>query len=223
MELAEGAAWVYRTIAATVPGGPTLQTLGPVRFLHTHQAVGGSETDINAMLRHRAAAARREIIIEAAYLIVNDQWEGVLRQAACRGVRVTLLSNSLASTDMPVAYAGQANQQRKLLAAGVRLYEYRGPRTLHAKALLLDDAAFVGSYNVHPRSDYEDSETGVLIDDPAVAATLRASLGWHLSDSSPVRQADCLLNPASDAAASPVRNASLPLLRLAAPLIFKEL
>ena len=40
---------------------------------------------------------------------------------------------------------------RRLLRAGVEIYEYQ-PQVLHAKLFVLDDAVYVGSANLDPRS-----------------------------------------------------------------------
>ena len=45
--------------------------------------------------------------------------------------------------------------------------------SLHTKAMVIDDhAVFVGSYNLDPRSTSLNSEQGVLVDHPALAAEL---------------------------------------------------
>jgi len=48
---------------------------------------------------------------------------------------------------------------------------------LHAKSMVVDDRiAFVGSYNLDPRSENLNTEVGLLIDDAAFAQTLRAEI-----------------------------------------------
>ncbi|HET7611578.1 MAG TPA: phospholipase D family protein [Rhodanobacteraceae bacterium] len=61
---------------------------------------------------------------------------------------------------------------------------HAGPRiSLHAKSLVVDGAiAMVGSHNFDPRSDNYNTESGVIIDDKAFAAQLRASI---LRDAAP--------------------------------------
>ena len=59
-----------------------------------------------------------------------------------------------------------------------------GPRiSLHAKSLVVDGRiAMVGSHNFDPRSDKINTESGVIIDDPAFAAQVRDSI---LRDAAP--------------------------------------
>jgi cardiolipin synthase len=53
----------------------------------------------------------------------------------------------------------------RLLAAGVKIYEY-GPEMLHAKAILVDDSAKVGSVNFNYRSFFHDLEVMVVLQTP---------------------------------------------------------
>lgn len=47
------------------------------------------------------------------------------RQLLERGVKVRVLTNSLASTNQPTAQSGHAKHRREVLGAGVELYELR--------------------------------------------------------------------------------------------------
>ena len=95
---------------------------------------------------------------------------------------MTVLTNSLAATDVPVVHAGYADYRQQLLAMGVELWElkrnldlaaqqpkrkgFRGSSTarLHAKSMTMDDdKIFVGSLNLDPRSFNLNTEQGLLI------------------------------------------------------------
>lgn len=222
--LAAGAAWLRRSVPAETLPSPVFAVACPVEFVHTHEAVAGPEPDIADVLRGLVDAARCDVLVESPYLVLNDAWERSIVAARRRGVRVTFVTNSLVSTDEPCAYAGYANQKRRLLALGVRLEEYRGGGTLHAKALVADDAAFVGSYNLNPRSESADSESGVVVRDPAFAAALRASIARNQrAFSSCVTRPDRPIDLFGRDRSQPCRSALLPLYRLAAPCVFREL
>jgi len=108
-----------------------------------------------------------------------------------RGVRVAVLTNSLAATDVAAVHTGYARQRRELLAGGVELYEMKrkpgseeGRRqisvtgssgaSLHTKAMIIDRRwVFVGSMNLDPRSAFLNTEMGVLVESPALAEQLR--------------------------------------------------
>ena len=105
------------------------------------------------------------------------------------GVNVRVLTNSLAATDVWLVHAGYMKYRRPLLAEGVRLYELRpeaaggdGPRrsglgigsskaSLHGKTFVFDGTSvFIGSVNLDPRSLEQNTEVGVLVQSPALAA-----------------------------------------------------
>ena len=68
-----------------------------------------------------------------------------LRHAARRGVDVRLLLSGPLTDHPSISNAGRRYYER-LLHNGVRIFEYQ-PRVLHAKALLCDEWASIGSSN----------------------------------------------------------------------------
>ena len=112
----------------------------------------------------------------------------LLRQLRARGVRVRILTNSLASTDMPIVHTGYSRYRVPLLQMGVELYEVRrhpgepetnhgviksgssGAFALHAKVFVIDrERSFVGSMNFDQRSLRINTEMGLIIDSPQLA------------------------------------------------------
>jgi cardiolipin synthase C len=141
---------------------------------------------IAAVLRQRVSEVERELLIESPYFVLGDRSIEGVRQLKARGARVKVLTNSAASNDVIAAHAGYVNTRKKLLNAGVELYELR-PDTnmkrdwsvsagesraaLHAKALVFDrKSVFIGSFNLDPRSTALNTEIGVMIDSPEIAA-----------------------------------------------------
>jgi putative cardiolipin synthase len=133
------------------------------------------------------AAARREVILITPYFIPSDIVIGHLGALAARGVRVRILTNSLASTDVPFAHAAYARSRERLLSAGVELHETRADgrqavsrssgsgASLHAKAVVVDrEHALVGSMNLDPRSRLHNTEMAVLVDSSELAASIGA-------------------------------------------------
>ena len=112
---------------------------------------------------------------------------GQLLKAAERGVRVRILTNSLASTDVTIVHAGYARYRKALLRAGVELWELdetmskeerkaikkgylgKSKSSLHAKAFVVDrKTVFIGSLNLDPRSVIQNTEIGVVFESPAI-------------------------------------------------------
>lgn len=139
--------------------------------------------------RELVASARREVLISSPYFIPDADFRGVLEGLAARGVRVAVVTNSLATNNHVVAHTGYRRWRREILAAGVELYELRSDaealefyRTapvepeglgLHTKAFVIDgERAFIGSPNVDPRSMVLNTEIGVITDSPKLAQRL---------------------------------------------------
>jgi putative cardiolipin synthase len=138
-----------------------------------------------------AERAQRELIIISPYLVPGDSEMALIRRLRERGVRVRMLTNSLASTDMPIVQVGYMRYRVPLLEAGCELHEVRPllgkPETkhgliqsgssnrfgLHAKVLVIDgQRAFVGSMNFDKRSLDFNTELGLIIDSPKIAREL---------------------------------------------------
>ena len=101
-----------------------------------------------------------------------------------------ILTNSLASSDVPAVHAGYAKRREALLRAGITLYELKpthsqkdeestsgigstGAAALHAKTFAVDGSRiFVGSFNLDPRSAKLNTEMGVLIASRTLAQRL---------------------------------------------------
>lgn len=151
------------------------------RFAYDPRGLKGEPRGISEQMLRLIDRARGSIVLETPYFVMSAAFRRALAAALDRGVRVTLLTNSLASTDQLLVAATFTNQKHWLLSRGVRIWELAGPDHLHAKTAVIDSQiAYVGSYNFDPRSEYLNTETGVVVDDPAVAALVAESIGEHL-------------------------------------------
>jgi cardiolipin synthase C len=101
-----------------------------------------------------------------------------------RGIRMRVLTNSLATNDVLAAHAGYAKYREALLANGVELYELRpdagvikkkvlsgqSKAALHTKAIVFDrESVFIGSFNLDPRSANLNTEAGLYVESPELA------------------------------------------------------
>lgn len=106
-----------------------------------------------------------------------------------KGVKVTLLTNSLEATDVVAVHAGYAKRRKPLLAAGVALFELKrmasipkvrdrgltggSGSSLHAKVFTVDRRrVFIGSFNFDPRSQHLNTEMGFVIESPTLAGEI---------------------------------------------------
>ncbi len=97
-----------------------------------------------------------------------------LKQAALRGVDVRIVTNSMESTDLPqINAAATLCCYRDLMAAGVRIFERTGKRTMHQKtASYGGKVAMVGSFNLDNRSASLNSESLVVVHNDSFATDI---------------------------------------------------
>src|SRR4029079_19713632 len=132
------------------------------KVLHT-----ASRDDLHMLPLLEAAIGKpaRELDLVWPYFVPTKEGAAALVALARRGVKVRVLTNSLAATDVAPVHAGYAKYRAELLRGGVRLYELKtalasehegiggSDASLHAKTFAVDRSRiFVGSFNFDPRS-----------------------------------------------------------------------
>jgi putative cardiolipin synthase len=132
-------------------------------------------------------SAQTSLEITSPYFIPGSDGAEYLARLVERGVAVTVLTNSLAATDVAAVHGGYARYRHALLASGVALYELQraAPRhrmsltgsrnaSLHTKAFSVDDClGFIGSLNFDPRSVSLNTEMGIVFEAPRLVRQLR--------------------------------------------------
>ncbi|HET9025459.1 MAG TPA: phospholipase D family protein [Burkholderiaceae bacterium] len=144
-----------------------------------------------ALVRMIGAPARSFDLV-SPYFVPGDGGTAALVALAGRGVKVRILTNSLAASDVAAVHAGYAKRRHDLLKAGVQLFELKpnavqearddkmgygssSSSGLHAKTFAVDRARlFVGSFNFDQRSARLNTELGLVIDSPSLAGSLAA-------------------------------------------------
>lgn len=138
-------------------------------------------------LRPIIQSTRGCLEIVSPYFIPGKRGTAILLDLVGAGVDVSVLTNSLAATDVAAVHGAYANYRKRLLRNGVNIFELQpfnrrsaisvfGSKgaSLHTKAFTVDDKiGFVGSFNFDPRSVSLNSEMGVLFEDPKLVAELR--------------------------------------------------
>lgn len=111
-----------------------------------------------------AKSTRNDLNILSPYLIPTANTLTLFEDIIARGGTIRIVTNSLQSTDNLFAQAGYFAYKDKLIKMGVELYEFNGPDTSHGKVAVVDGSvAFVGTYNLDPRSAFLNREVGVFI------------------------------------------------------------
>jgi putative cardiolipin synthase len=181
--------WGTGAVIADPPGKVVL----PPRDSERHAA-----TRLVALL----AQARHELILVSPYFVPGEpgvQWlQGLVR----RGVRVQVITNSFAATDVRAVHVGYARYREALLRAGVTLYEMKASAhsavarqtrrssmtgssrsSLHAKAYMTDrHMVYVGSFNLDYRSARLNTEMGVVVDSEELCARLHGDFVRKILD-----------------------------------------
>lgn len=139
------------------------------------------------------ARTQQELLLISPYFVPGENGVRFLSDMQARGVKITILTNSLAATDVSLVHSGYARYREALLAAGIALWEvkpHKAPESpkespketpegtplrkaligstlrssLHAKTYIFDQRElFIGSLNLDPRSTSLNTENGVLI------------------------------------------------------------
>ncbi|SDD77390.1 Phosphatidylserine/phosphatidylglycerophosphate/cardiolipin synthase [Cupriavidus sp. YR651] len=144
-------------------------------------------------LRALMEKAQSELVLVSPYFVPDDENEKWLLGIAGRGVKIRVLTNSFAATDVAAVHAGYVPRRVGLLRAGVELYELKptanpelarsrtsksrmfasSRASLHAKAYVVDRRLlFIGSLNLDPRSIKLNTEMGVVLDSPTLGQRL---------------------------------------------------
>ena len=184
---------IYETVYRKALNSQLLQDLiadrqplfvGPARVLADNpdkliNKIDEAHMQLAKDLRGVVRRAETEIIFISPYYVPGDRGVQLIRDLVAKGVRVVILTNSLASNNHVPVHSAYARYRRDVVKAGAELYEMRanaarelegdekGPEvlTLHTKAFLIDRRyLFVGSLNLDPRSIEINAEMGLLID-----------------------------------------------------------
>jgi putative cardiolipin synthase len=131
--------------------------------------------------------ASEEFILVSPYFVPGQRAADALCEMSQNGVKVHILTNSLASNDVAAVHTGYIRHRKQLLRCGVHLFELNeqlkkvesklftwlpglSKSSLHAKTMSMDHKAmFVGSFNFDQRSLFINNEIGILFYEPKLA------------------------------------------------------
>jgi cardiolipin synthase len=140
----------------------------------------GGHNGVKKLFLLSIAAARRTLDIQTPYFVMDESTRWSLQQAAARGVRVRILTESEETDAKAVKYASRAGYDG-LLASGIQIFEYQ-PTMMHVKALVVDGSwSIIGSSNLDNRSLELNDENNIGIADRNLAARLTADFEADLA------------------------------------------
>jgi putative cardiolipin synthase len=155
-------------------------------------------------VRSVADQTTNDLVVVSPYFVPGEKGVEFFRSLRKRGIRVVILSNSLAANDMIAVHAGYRRYRKALLRAGVEMWEIKpnsqirgtiqegqasskragkpSRSALHAKSFIFDhQTLFIGSMNLDPRSAVINTEMGLLIEIPELAGPLADGLEGQLA------------------------------------------
>lgn len=149
--------------------------------------------------------AKNSIYVSASYFAPGQNWVDKMIESEKSGVHLTLVTNSLASTNAPTVYTKWEKYRKQLLDAGADIYEFtisaqnrQGKlhdrerkqssfSVLHSKTMVFDDKiSWIGSFNMDPRSVFYNTENVAIFESAEFAKKLRdmiiddARVSWHV-------------------------------------------
>ncbi|WP_374512788.1 phospholipase D family protein [Niveibacterium sp.] len=176
---------------------------GKARLLHDdpekiRRAPGEAEGTLLSQFSGIGNEIKSELLVVSPYFIPGDAGVAWFRSLTERGVKVTILTNSLAASDVGAVHSGYKRYREALLEAGVRLYELKpsaieqamekkkklfgaSRASLHAKTFLFDRRVmFIGSLNLDARSIELNTEIGLLCDSAEMTEEMASGLERNL-------------------------------------------
>ncbi len=167
---------------------------GEAKVIYDIPSLDKKDVTLTHMAKQLGQVAREtqdELLFCSAYFVPRDAGTKSLQDTAGRGVKIRILTNSLAATDVVPVHSGYAPYRKDLLQAGIELYEFRPDGKdrrihehpsakaerfgLHTKSVIYDrTVVYVGSLNLDPRAIELNTEIGVLVHAPELAETMIA-------------------------------------------------
>ena len=157
------------------------------------------------LLQDPSLRPEQSLVIQTAYLIPNGPTMGNIEDIGAKGMSMKILTNSAQSNNHNSVHAFYVPYRKRLIEAGVDLYEVQGNGSLagyldrvgedgraglHTKSMVFDErVSIIGSYNMDPRSRVWNSEIALVVDDAGFAAEVLEEMtrdftpdaAWHLS------------------------------------------
>lgn len=148
--------------------------------------------EIVQALQHLWDQTRDSVYMSAAYFVPGQGGLEHMLHEENSGVHLTIVTNSLASTNAPTVYGKWEKYRKRLIESGADVYEFMlsaenlrakehdrerkqsSFSVLHSKTIVFDDdISWIGSFNLDPRSAYYNTENVAIFESKEFADKLR--------------------------------------------------
>nr|WP_252738940.1 phospholipase D family protein [Colwellia sp. D2M02] len=190
---------LYKHIINNLKGNDnniTYQAKAHVIYDSPQKTLGKSELETTymlSMMQSHVSNINNQLELISPYFVPGDEGVEFLLSLVEKGVKVKVITNSLASTDGILAQSGYARHRYNLLKGGVELYEFKpkvksqasrslkhsaeAKSALHAKTYIFDrKEVYIGSFNFDPRSAMINTELGIICESPDMAQYIASNL-----------------------------------------------
>lgn len=148
---------------------------------------------------------KHSVHVSAAYFVPGRGGMDLMTDEEKSGVHITVVTNSLSSTNAPTAFGKWEKYRDELVDAGADVYEFmmsaenlrdrrherehkkRHFSVMHSKTIVFDDKiSWIGSFNLDPRSAYYNTENVAIFESPKFAKRVRDMImrdtqtSWHV-------------------------------------------
>ena len=161
------------------------------------------DNPIENLYRLMMTGAQKFLYITTPYLIIEENMINELIVAASSGIDVRIITPFI--PDKKTVKLLTNYNYGKLLKAGVKIYEYK-PGFIHAKTIINDISAVVGSINMDYRSFYLHYEIGAWMCDKKIVNTIKQDFLKTLDESIEITYEDWLNRPLRIKLVQPIIN-----------------
>jgi putative cardiolipin synthase len=144
---------------------------------------------ISSQISDDLKKVKKELIVVSPYFIPSTHMMQKFKLLRQKGVKITVITNSLSSTDVFPVYGGYVSYVKPLIEMGIDLYELKPnsldnyfkdkafKTSLHTKMIVIDrQKLIIGSANIDPRSDKLNTEIVMIIHSKKLAKKQYRSL-----------------------------------------------
>ncbi len=148
-----------------------------------------TSNSLSGELINKILTAKKEVIFVSPYYIPGDEGINLINRLSNRGIKVSVITNSLLSNNHLAAHSAYAGYRNSIIEAGANLYEVKSnidnqvekKITLHSKIIIIDrEIVFLGSPNYDPRSFEINTEMGIFIYSSKIAGLFTKNLDKKL-------------------------------------------
>lgn len=159
----------------------------PVRkitLLANPTGTGAKEPTVFYALAALMENAEEAVTIHTPYIICNEMMYDAFSRISKAVPEARMMTNSAANNGNPFGSGDYQKNFNRIMATGIRLYEYEGGISYHGKSIVIDNnISIVGSFNMDMRSVYLDTELMLVIDSDEVNTQLREIMAGYEAES----------------------------------------